>query len=335
MTQQSDEAFQSALAGRARQALQHWHTPAQEPVLLKYRENAVFRITLPDGAYAALRLHRPGYHGDAALHSELTLMAVLRAKGLNVPVPLPSRDGNLIVALSADDDFPQHFADIVSWMEGEPVGETGALLSGTGEEQAELYFRIGAVMAQMHIMADGFTPPEGFFRPAWDRAGLVGEQPLWGRFWDSPLLTKHQAEALADLRTRLDRRFETAISSDLDYGLIHADLVRENVRVHNGDIAFIDFDDCGYGFRLFDLATSLLKNRHEPAYPLIEKALIAGYRSRRALSDAELQQLPLFLTLRSLTYIGWISQRPELADVEARLSRYIAESLQLAEIAGV
>ena len=49
------------------------------------------------------------------------------------------------------------------------------------------------------------------------------------------------------------------IENDLDYGLIHADSVRDNMLVDkSGKVSLIDFDASGYGFRLFDIATLLI-----------------------------------------------------------------------------
>ena len=53
------------------EALKFWGVTGCEPELLKYRENAVFRVIAPDGRPAALRIHRHGYHSDAELRSEL------------------------------------------------------------------------------------------------------------------------------------------------------------------------------------------------------------------------------------------------------------------------
>ena len=115
------------LTATATAALAHWNLPAQVPQLLKYRENAVFKVRLADGQPAALRLHRPAYHSQAALASELAWMADLRRQGLAVPEPIPAVTGALLVALPADGDVP-HYADLIGWVEGEPLGETGVPL---------------------------------------------------------------------------------------------------------------------------------------------------------------------------------------------------------------
>jgi Ser/Thr protein kinase RdoA (MazF antagonist) len=114
----------------------------------------------------------------------------------------------------------------------------------------------------------------------------------------------------------------------LDYGLIHADLVRENVMLNEDKLQLIDFDDAGFGFRLFDLATTLLKNLTEPDYPALRSALIEGYRSVRPIdTDA----LDLFILLRALTYVGWIITRMDEDGSEIRNQRFIVNARALAQ----
>lgn len=309
---------------RARRALGAWGLPAQKPELLKYRENAVFRVRQADGAPAALRLHRPGYHDEAALRSELQFMDILRRGGLAVPDPIPTPAGEFLVAIEGE-----QFADLIGWVDGSQIGESSRPFERSREEIVAIYHAVGAAMAGMHAIADGWRAPDGFVRPAWNAEGLLGEAPLWGSFWDCPGLTGEDRDFLGRLRPALRDRLAAA-AGDLHYGLIHADLVRENVLVKDGAVAMIDFDDCGYGWRLFDIATALLRNRRESHYEALRQALIEGYRSRRRLDESELAHLPLFLLLRSLTYIGWAGARPELPDSRERLSRYVNDARDLA-----
>lgn len=104
--------------------------------------------------------------------------------------------------------------------------------------------------------------------------------------------------------------------------------MRENVLRDRGRIQLIDFDDCAFGFRLFDVATALLRNRAEPDYPALEAALCEGYRSLRPL---DLGQLDLFLMLRALTYIGWIVPRMDEPGSVERNARFVATGIELAE----
>lgn len=331
MDQDRTELPLAVLVGRAREALLHWGLADQTPELLKLRENAVFRIRLDKGAPAALRLHRPGYRDDRALTSELQWMAALKAGGLHVPAPIPTPDGRNLVTLPATPASASQHADIVSWMHGEELGRSGTPLRQPPERLTEIFGQLGQAMAELHNISDRWTPPATFVRPAWDFDGLLGENALWGRFWDCPGLVPEAARQLAALRPLLAERLRTAERLGLDYGLIHADLVRENILVGADHVELIDFDDAGYGWRMFDIATTLLRNRGEAHFDLIQAALIAGYRERRPLPAAALETMPLFLLLRSLTYIGWIGSRPATPDAQERLARYVTESLELAE----
>lgn len=314
------------LHARAVEAMAAWSLPEQAPRLLKHRENAVFEVRLANGARAALRLHRPGYHAEDALLSELQWMEDLRRHGLATPEPIAAADGRLLISL----DQAGQFADLIDWMDGAPLGATGRPLAHTRDELQRIFFAVGAEMARMHAIADRWRRPATFSRLSWDADGLLGERPVWGRFWDAAGLADPDRQFLADLRDALRERL-AEIGDGLDFGLVHADLVRENIFVGPSGVAFIDFDDCGFGWRLFDIATTLLRNRQEPDYASIESSLIEGYRSERALSDADLRQLPLFLLLRSLTYIGWIGDRPDLPDAEERLARYVADARKLSD----
>lgn len=298
-------------------ARDHWPAITGAPELFMQRENVVFRVETTEGPHA-LRLHRPGYHSEAELRSELDLMAMLAAQGVLVPRPMPSRDGRLLVQLG------DRQASLLSWLPGQPMGRSGQPLALQGAAREALFHAIGAQMARLHALADDWTPPKGFSRPRWDKDGLIGERPFWGKFWEvgTPL---DRAWALA-LRHQARAMLEAAPPQDI--GLIHADLVNENVLVADSSLEggprvhFIDFDDMGFGYRLFDLATTLYKAADEPDFTDLQAALLAGYASQRPLPDLRL--LPLFVVLRSLTYLGWIAQRADLPGMEERAARYLA-----------
>ncbi|AUX78382.1 phosphotransferase enzyme family protein [Sinorhizobium fredii] len=325
------EALAGRLSLRAKEALSHWGLSRQQPELLKYRENAVFKVALADGRPAVLRLHRPGYHSAEALVSELQWMNVLEQGGIEVPTPISTLKGDDYTALPASVDFPEQNADIVSWLSGTPLGQSGVPLSHGPEDMVRIFAAVGAKMADLHNISDAWERASALERPSWDKRGLLGDNPLWGRFWDLDALSTRDQDKLCRLRGILLSEMERINAEKLDFGLIHADLVRENVLVTASSVQFIDFDDSGYGWRLFDIATTLLRNRKEPRYREIRQAVLDGYRRNRELSDREESLLPMFMLLRSLTYIGWIGERPEFADNGARLSRYLSDAYGLAD----
>lgn len=296
------------------EALALWDLADAECTFVAGRENRVWRLRSVRGDHA-LRLRRPGYRDAAELRSELDWLAALDRAGLQVPRPLPSRNGRLVERLDAG------FADVVGWLPGRPLGQSRVPL--VLKDREGTFRTLGAEIARLHAACDAWTPPPGFRRCRWDDGGLVGEAPVWGRFWDNPTLDP--ATRILFLRLR-DAARERLAGTTADFGLIHADLVRENLLLDGGTIRLIDFDDGGFGFRLFDLATVLLKSMDEPDYPALRAALIAGYLGLRAL---DLSLLDLFIALRALTYVGWIVPRMTEPGGSARNARFVAEARAL------
>lgn len=299
------------------QALQLWGMPGAGCQLAATRENRVYRVTSGERTFA-LRLHRKGLRSDSELRSELQWMAALNAGGLHVPAPVPSSNGILMHVVGGIQ------VDVLTWLPGAPIGSTAGGLAVN--DRTGLYRNIGREMARLHSISDYWAPPEDFERLSWDWDGLVSDAPVWDRFWDNPSLKEAEHALMLELRDAA--RDMLKHETELDYGLIHADLVRENVMLNGDAVQFIDFDDSGFGYRLFDIATALLKNLKEPDYDALRSALIEGYLSVRQI---DLGALDLFLALRAASYVGWIITRMDEDGAEARNRRFIDTAIPLAQ----
>lgn len=67
------------------------------------------------------------------------------------------------------------------------------------------------------------------------------------------------------------------------FGLIHGDLHQESVLFNGRIVGAIDFDDCGFGHWLYDLAVTLINIQGRTNYPALRAALLRGYRRIRPL----------------------------------------------------
>jgi len=257
----------------------------------------------------ALRVHRLGYHGDAALNSEFLWCDALSRAGIDVPLVRPSRAGRPFELVAAGAGAQPRQVDVFEWIEGEQLGTSEAGVGGDDATVARNYRTIGALAARMHNQSGAWQRPPAFTRHAWDADGLAGEQPRWGRFWELDALTAPQRRTFEHLRSRLQRELADFGADEARYGLIHADLVPENVLVGPAGVRIIDFDDAGFGWHLFELATTLYFIRRESCYPIALHSFVSGYREHRAMSDADLARLTMFLAARGTTYLGWVHTR--------------------------
>ncbi|MGX9351956.1 phosphotransferase enzyme family protein [Shimia sp. W99] len=296
------------------QALPFWGLQGADVSLLAQRENHVYAVRQGATKYA-LRLHRPGYRTAPELVSELDWMMYLSQQGLHVPAPIPTHDGSYLAKIGTI------HVSLLTWLDGTPIGEGSEISEGSPTQIARM---VGREMARLHDLTDNWDCPNAFVRPNWTADALLGENPLWGRFWEHPHLSPDQKNLLLKTRSRASLDLHAL---EADAGLIHADLLTENILLWNDGLGILDFDDCAIGYRSFELATFLLRYVERSDFCDIRTALSGGYAARRAIPAAELD---LMLLLRALTYVGWIIPRLHEPGGETRSNRMIARATSLA-----
>ena len=70
-------------------------------------------------------------------------------------------------------------------------------------------------------------------------------------------------------------------------------------------VRLIDFDDCGFGYWLYDIAVPLWEYRGRADYAAICAALLNGYRERRELPDVT--HLDDFIATRDVAFGLWFA----------------------------
>jgi Ser/Thr protein kinase RdoA (MazF antagonist) len=265
------------------------------------RENAIFRIDDPaTGRAFALRIHRRGYQDRQSVRSELQWMEALRQAGVETPVPRRGSDGELVQAVAAPDGAGDFLCDVLAWLEGATLAES---------DSPDVLRTLGALNARIHRQARGWRLPDGFERQRWDDDGMLGARPLWGDYRELSLLAAGERSLLDRAASRVGERLRRYGQAPDRFGLIHADLMPENILVCDGEPCVIDFDDCGFGWFLYDLATLLCFDAGLPSYDDRLAAWLEGYRSVEALHDEHLEELPTLVMARILVALGWLHTR--------------------------
>ena len=152
------------------------------------------------------------------------------------------------------------------------------------------------------------------------------------------------ADAWKLLPVNLHRRFtEVAdkvrgVMQQLDqgpevFGLIHADAHLDNVLFAGRQAQLIDFDDCGFGYRIYDVAVALWELRHRDDYASFNEAFIRGYTEHRPLPVDQIEHLDIFIAAREVAFGLWLAgmaeTRPSLRENLAVEFGYIERSLGL------
>jgi Ser/Thr protein kinase RdoA (MazF antagonist) len=292
-------------------ALAAYDLPPARLTLLRHLFNTTFRVDTADGHRYVLRIHRSGSPTPANVASELAWLAALRRDTpLEVPDPVPTRAGALLTMAEAPGVPRPHICVLFRWMPGQQVRQ------GLTPRHME---RVGALMAGLQNHAAQWELPPGFAR------GRVDWPIEAARHLSDPFapevvatiqrlvearLSEAEAVQVAAVLARLQAAAQALGQGPDAFGLIHADLHYRNLLFAPGTVRAIDFDDCGFGFRLFDLAVMLSEVLEWPNYRALRAGLLAGYRQVRPLPPAHEAYLDTFIALRRLQDMLWVLDTP-------------------------
>lgn len=162
------------------------------------------------------------------------------------------------------------------------------------QPQAAQCAAVGGALARLHRLPPDLPRREGAEPDDRLRALLDWLPP------DQPVLARAARQRVARWLDRADAPT-----------LTHADLFRDNA-LFDGErlTGLLDFYNAGHGDPLYDLAVAIndwcVDAAGEPQ-PALQRAMLEGYRSERALTDADLAALPEALAVAALRF--WLSRR--------------------------
>lgn len=284
---QALEAY--GLAGTVLRPLKHWN-------------NTTFAVQAGKRRLV-LRLNRPGFQNAVAIRSELQWLQALAEAGLRVPKPVPAADGRLVVTTALPGVPEPRDCVLFAWLPGRFLDRR------LGVSQLEA---VGRFTARLHRAP--FVPPPGFARKSWDLHTLLGGDLGIDRQGIETHLGPGERRVIAAVRARLARTFTALGRGPETWGLIHADLHPDNLLFEGGGVGAIDFDDCGWGCFLYDLAVTLSELRGRPTYAALRRALLHGYRQVQPLpTDCEchLEALIAGRLLGLAIWVAGVADHPE------------------------
>jgi Ser/Thr protein kinase RdoA (MazF antagonist) len=295
---------QIELATRAAQAaLPRYDLPSDAALeVVNHRENTVLAVVDGSGRkLGALRVHVPGYQTRESILSEFRWMAALESVGVRTPQVQAARDGEEIVTILLPESPQVRFVDLFEWIDGRQPG---------GDEMVESFRLLGDLQARCHRHASNWALPPGFTRQCWDDTTLLaGRHPVVAPAWENWALSEAQRGLVLAACEAVRARLLRWGKGRERYGIIHSDLMPENLIITDDGVRLIDFDDAGFGWYLYDAASALLPYYGSDLYDALLQSWASGYRVQRPLGEADLEQLPSFLFLRCVYALGWLHRR--------------------------
>ena len=112
------------------------------------------------------------------------------------------------------------------------------------------------------------------------------------------------------------------------FGLVHADLHLDNALFTRDDVRPIDFDDCGLGHRVYELAVPLWEVRDRDDYPAFRAALLDGYAQHRDLPAEHVAYVDDYIAARQVAFALWFVGTAQVNPAFAAEARRGARALR-------
>lgn len=273
----------------------------------RYRK---MKLTCDSGDYR-VRIHRDK-KALRAIESELDWLEALgRDTTLTVPQSFRSLDGKRVVVVNhpgVPGPFP---VTVLTWLNGRILPQ--------GRRSPRHFELLGRVAGELHNHSERWELPAGFVRPTYNVEGFIGRRskfPIGTIGGELPSPIRHD---LVEVHQRLTKT-EQQLGLDAEiFGLIHSDLSFGNVLFRAGQAVPIDFDDCGFGYYLYDIAVLLAGPYGRPGFRKIADALLKGYREVRSLSNDMEEYIPTFMAGRATALIlEAAAESPDISLIEGQ-----------------
>ena len=259
-----------------------------------------------EGQPSILRISfRPDRTADQ-IQAELHFVDYLAEHGVRVSRPMPSQNGRLLETIQVR-GIPLHIA---SFVRGKGMRVPDNDYNYRKDAPIEEYFQNwGRVLGQMHAQAKDYQPiNEQVKRPTWfeiNKSRLVIDSQVFERF---PVVCDRIRSLLNEIRSFPQDRNS--------YGLIHGDFNDGNFIVDytNGDMTVFDFDDCGYFWFVYELASAWEAGTG--------RIMFSGLEERRVFMDHYMEQIMNGYACENELSVEWMARLPmfvQLVQVEELL----------------
>lgn len=320
----SHETLMERLDVLANRSLHLWGLPEGATArLINVSENATFLVEAPDGFKSILRIHRENYHTRNAIMCEHAWSKALNEEGgVRTPEILKGRDGSTIQTRSVKGLSGERHMVMFEFVDGHAPDQESALVAPFEE--------LGEIAARTHNHSVSWRRPENFERLVWDLDTVFGSNATWGNWRDAPNVTEGIREILERLQSVVVSRVENFGQGPGRFGLIHADMRLANLIISDGSTRLIDFDDCGFGWFMYDFAAGISFMEDHPQVPVLKEAWVRGYRKFRELNDDDEREIDTFVMMRRMALLAWIGSHIEVDEARALAPHFAPVTAELA-----
>ncbi len=232
----------------------------------------IYLVETCDNRYV-LRVSHAHWRSQAEIEFELELLTFLHKNYIPVSHPLRTKDGQLAIEIAALEG--NRYASLFTYAAGQvAVGDLNKV-------QAQ---KLGETIARLHNTAQDFQCHAA--RPHLTINYLLDDSLQELSPFFNVAARKYMNEAIAHIKEQISHLPKKMPIWSVCWGDPHSGNVHFT---ETNEITLFDFDQCGYGWRSFDIAKFLQVTLQAGTSPSVRKAFLQGYQSAQHLEEIELK----------------------------------------------
>ncbi len=238
----------------------------------------IYRLEINQQAYI-LKVSHHHWRSRAEIQFELEFLEFLHHQHLPVAYPLRTTAQKLLVTINALEG--ERYAALFPYAPGTvPLGDFNLT-------QSQIF---GVTLGQLHYLSADFQTQAPRQPLTLDYLLDDSAQVIAPYLQDRP----HELLYLERLRESIKLKLQELPPQPPFWVVCWGDPHSGNVHfTEDNQITLFDFDQCGYGWRVFDLAKFLQVSLHAGSERKARDAVLAGYQTIQNLTHQELDSLPL------------------------------------------
>ena len=307
----SAEEQQKSLTAFASELLKSYGINDAKVSCINFEFNATFAVESDSGIKYALRININSTRTIENMQAEVQWVRHLnRTSGINTPTPIATLKDQFIVSGLHADSGQTLNGVMYSWLEGEEIGD---------EPTMEQLHEVGRAIARLHQESTDFALSGGGVLPTFNDFFWGTEDFL---FSEKSVLSDKDRGLIEQARD-LIMKYTDELYQNSPVHIIHADFHGWNLMWHEGQLSIFDFDDCGFGVEVQDLAVAL----YYLDTPEQDAALLNGYKSIKPLPGYSELAMKALLLQRRLLLLNYLFETKNQEHKEM-LPAYLEKSLE-------
>jgi Ser/Thr protein kinase RdoA (MazF antagonist) len=265
--------------------------------LLRAAINHAYLVT--DGMHKyVFRVYSLNWRSGIEITEEIRLLQLLKEQNIPVSYAIPDPQGNYMQQIPAPEGM--RLGVLFSFAKGEKLINISEAL----------HFKIGEIMARMHQVTQNLSLQRVQYDP---KVLLIDSFELLKQYI---AFDTEEMRFMRHAQQHLLQQYHNAPGHALRQGIVHLDIWFDNLNIHNNEeVTLFDFDFCGNGWLLHDIAYYHLQllnvEKEESVYQSKLESFLKGYESVTPIPEAEKQLIPAASVSIYFFYLGVQCQRFE------------------------